>query len=60
MSDRCPLGGQTATEVLLLVAECDGPEMMARMAMMRALNRHGAKAVPATRQKRAKSYKVVT
>jgi hypothetical protein len=29
---------QTAMETLLLVAERDGPEMMARIAMMRALN----------------------
>ncbi|MEH2517771.1 hypothetical protein V1279_003344 [Bradyrhizobium sp. AZCC 1610] len=30
---------QTAMEVLLLVAERDGPEMMAWIGMMRALNR---------------------
>jgi hypothetical protein len=32
---------QAAMETLLLVAERDGPEMMARIGMMRALNRHG-------------------
>jgi hypothetical protein len=31
---------QIAMETLLLVAERDGPEMLARIAMMRALNRH--------------------
>ena len=31
---------QTAMETLLLVAEHDGPEMMARIGMMQALNRH--------------------
>jgi hypothetical protein len=50
---------QTAMEVLLLVAERDGPEMMARIGMMRALNRHGAKATPAPRQKPAKAYRIV-
>ena len=42
---------QTAMEVLLLVAERDGIEMLARLAVMRALNRHGAKATPAPRSK---------
>ena len=37
---------QTAMATLLLVAERDGPEMMARIGMMQALNRHGAKADP--------------
>jgi hypothetical protein len=37
---------QTAMEALLLVAERDGPEMMARIGMMQALNRHSAKATP--------------
>ena len=32
---------QVAMEVLLLVAERDGPEMLARIGMMRALNRNG-------------------
>jgi hypothetical protein len=50
---------QTAMETLLLVAERDGPEMMARIGMMQALNRHGAKVTPAPRQKRAKAYRVI-
>ena len=33
---------QVAMEVLLLVAERDGPEMLARIAVMKALNRHNA------------------
>ncbi len=33
---------QVAMEVLLLVAERDGPEMLARIAVMKALNRDGA------------------
>ena len=32
---------QVAMETLLLVAERDGPEMLARIGMMRALNRNG-------------------
>ena len=50
---------QTAMETLLLVAERDGPEMMARIGMLRALNRHSAKATPAPRRKRAKAYRVI-
>jgi hypothetical protein len=37
---------QVAMEVLLLVAERAGPEMMARIGMMRALNRHQATQTP--------------
>jgi len=47
---------QTPMETLLLVAEHDGPEMMARIGMMQALNRHGAKADP--RRKRSKAHGV--
>ena len=50
---------QTAMETLLLVAEQDGPAMMARIGMMRALDRHSAKATPAPRRKRAKAYRVI-
>jgi hypothetical protein len=50
---------QAAMETLLLVAERNGPEMMARIGMMRALNRHRAKATPAPRQKQAKAYRVI-
>ena len=32
---------QVAMETLLLVAERDGPEMLARIAVLRALNRNG-------------------
>ena len=32
---------QVAMETLLLVAERNGPEMLARIAVMKALNRHG-------------------
>ena len=46
---------QTAMKTLLLVAERDGPEMMARIGMMRALHRHRA----APRRKRAKAYRVI-
>jgi hypothetical protein len=48
---------QTATRVLLLVAECVGPEMLTRIGMMQALNRHGAKATPAPR--RATAFRVI-
>jgi hypothetical protein len=50
---------QVAMETLLLVAERDGPEMMARIAVMKALNRHGVKATPATRRKSAKAFRIV-
>lgn len=50
---------QTAMKTLLLVAESDGPEMMARIGMMLALNRHEAKPMPAPRRKRAKAYRVI-
>ena len=46
-------------EALLLVADRDGPEMMARIEMMQALNRHGAKADLAPRRKLAKAYRVI-
>ena len=32
---------QVAMETLILVAQRDGPEMLARIAVMKALNRHG-------------------
>lgn len=50
---------QTAMATLLLVAERDGPEMLARIGMMRALNRHRARPEPTPRQKRAKAYRVI-
>ncbi len=50
---------QIAMEVLLLVAERDGPETLARIAVMKALNQHVAKATPAPRRKSAKTYRVI-
>jgi hypothetical protein len=50
---------QTAMATLLLVAEHDGPIMMAHISMMRALNRHRPKAKPAPRQKRSRAYKII-
>jgi hypothetical protein len=50
---------QTAMATLLLVAERDGPEMLARIAVMKALNRRGAKPTPAPRQKQAKVFRIV-
>ena len=48
---------QTAMEVLLLVAEHDGPEMMARIGVMKALN--WPRSTPALHGKRAKAYRIV-
>ena len=50
---------QVAMEVLLLVAELDGPEMLARIAVMKALNRHSAKPTRPTRGKGAKVLRIV-
>jgi hypothetical protein len=50
---------QTAMETLLLVAERDGPEMLARIAVMKALNRHAVTAAPAPRRKPAKAFRIV-
>jgi hypothetical protein len=50
---------QVAMETLLLVAECDGPEMLARIAVMKALNRHNPNPIPAPRRKRAKTFRIV-
>lgn len=46
-------------QALMLVAEHDGPTMLARIGVMRALHRHKPKAVSASRQKRAKAYKII-
>jgi hypothetical protein len=46
-------------EVLLPVAERDGPEMLARIGIMRALNRHAVTATPAPRRKPAKVFRIV-
>ena len=50
---------QAAMEVLLLVAEHDGPTMFARIGMMRALHRDKLKAAAAQRRKRARVCKVI-
>ena len=50
---------QDAMEALLLVAERNGPEMLARIGIVRALNRHRAETTPAPRQKRAKAYRLI-
>jgi hypothetical protein len=49
---------QVAMETLLLVAERDGPEMLARIAVMKALNQHGDP-TPAPRSKNAKVFRIV-
>jgi hypothetical protein len=48
---------QVAMETLLLVAERNGPEMLARVAVMKALNRDLPKATPAPR--RAKGFRII-
>ena len=50
---------QAAMEALLLVAEHDGPTMVARIGVMRALHRHKSKPAPAPRRKRVKAYSIV-
>jgi len=50
---------QVAMETLLLVAERDGPEMLARIAVMKALNRHGVTATPEPRWKAAKLFRII-
>ncbi|WP_426613767.1 hypothetical protein [Bradyrhizobium sp. McL0616] len=44
---------------VLLVAERDGPEMLARIDMMRALNWPRAEPGPAPRQRQAKAFRPV-
>jgi hypothetical protein len=41
-------------ETLLLVVERDGPEMLARIAVMKALNRDNVKTTPAPRRSTAR------
>jgi len=50
---------QVAMETLLLVAERDGPEMLARIAVMKALNRDDTAATPAPRRKPTKVFRIV-
>jgi hypothetical protein len=57
-AERDEADWQVAMETLLLVAERDGPEMMARIAVMRALNQH-VKATLAPRMQPTKAYRIV-
>lgn len=50
---------QTAMEVLLLVAEGDGPEMLARIGMMLALNRRTKRTFAPRKKVAAKAYRIV-
>jgi hypothetical protein len=43
---------QTAMQALILVADHDGPTMLARIGMMKALHRHEPNAGPTPRRKR--------
>ena len=43
----------------MLVAETDAPEMLARIAVIKALNRHQPNAAPAPRQNPAKVFRIV-
>jgi hypothetical protein len=47
---------QAACEALILVAEEDGPVMLARIGMLRAIN-HGR--APEKRQRKAKVYRII-
>jgi hypothetical protein len=47
---------QAACEALILVAEGNGPVMLARIAMLRAIN-HGK--APEKRQRKAKVYRII-
>lgn len=50
---------QVAMGTLLLVAERDGPEMLARIAVIKALNRNTQKATPAPQRRSAKVFGIV-
>jgi hypothetical protein len=50
---------QVAMETLILVAERNGPEMLARIGMIRALNRHRVEATLEPRRKPAKVFQIV-
>ena len=50
---------EVAMETLLLVAERDGPEKLARIAVMKALNRRSATAPAMPRRKPAKVFRIV-
>jgi hypothetical protein len=42
-AEQQPSEWQAAVEVMLLVVECNGPTMMARIGVMRALNRNAVR-----------------
>jgi hypothetical protein len=50
---------QAAMQALMLVAEHDGPTMLAHIGVMRALQRHQPKPTPAARRKGAKAYRII-
>jgi hypothetical protein len=50
---------RAAMEALLLFAERNGPTMLARVGVARAIDRHRLRSTPAPRQRRAKAYRVV-
>jgi hypothetical protein len=50
---------QAAMQALLLVAERNGPTTLARIGMMRAINRLETKPTQAPRQRRAKAYRIM-
>jgi hypothetical protein len=50
---------QTATELLIMIAERGGDPMMARIAMMKALHRRDPQVAMKPRRKRVKAYKIV-
>ncbi len=50
---------QTAIGALVLAVELNGPTMMARIAMMQALNRDRPPPKPAPRRKKAKAYRII-
>jgi hypothetical protein len=50
---------RAAMQAMLLVAERNGPTMLARIGMMRAINRLETKPTQAPRQRRAKAYRIV-
>ena len=50
---------QNAVESLLLVVDHNGPTMMARIGVVRALNRDRPPPAPRPRRKRAKAYTII-
>jgi hypothetical protein len=50
---------QTAVQALLLVVKQNGPTMLARIAMMQALNHGRSPPEKPARRKRAKAYRII-